>query len=99
MWTVTATRRYLTRQSIRYSIRRPRKTASGWPSKSQRDRIKNIETLIEDLEGEKGAPKSKIIAQANEIGMEPEKAEDEIEKLRRKGEIYEPSEDHFRRTD
>jgi len=68
-------------------------------SKSQRDRIKNIETLIEDLEGEKGAAKSKIIAQANEIGMEPEKAEDEIEKLRRKGEIYEPSEDHFRRTD
>lgn len=65
-------------------------------SKSQRDRIKNVETLIEDLEGEKGAPLSKIIAQANEIGMEPEKAEAEIENLRRKGEIYEPSEDHYR---
>jgi len=65
-------------------------------SKSQRDRIKNVETLIEDLEGEQGAPLSKIIAQANEIGMEPEKAEAEIENLRRKGEIYEPTEDHYR---
>jgi len=70
-------------------------------SKTQRDRIKNVKSLIEELERdhEDGAPVSKVIAQANEIGMEPEDVEAELEKLRNKGEIYEPTEDHLRTTE
>ena len=71
----------------------------GKASPTQRDRIRNIKTLTEDLEAahEDGAPIKKIVAQANEeFGMEPETVEEEIEKLRRKGEVYEPKADHLR---
>lgn len=56
---------------------------------------------IEELERdhEQGAPLSKVIAQANEVGMEPETVDNEIEKLRNKGEVYEPAEDHLRTTE
>jgi replicative DNA helicase Mcm len=69
-------------------------------SKSQRDRIKNLKHLIDDLEGEydEGAPVDVVIERAEEIGMEEGKAEHEIEKLKQKGEVYEPSTDHLRTT-
>ncbi|EMA67038.1 LAGLIDADG family homing endonuclease [Halorubrum kocurii] len=69
-------------------------------SKSQRDRIKNIKGLIADIEEEfeEGAPVEEVLDRAGEIGMDPGKAEQEIEKLRTKGEVYEPKQGHLRTT-
>ena len=69
-------------------------------SKSQRDRIKNIKGLIADIEEEyqEGAPVEEVLDRAGEIGMDPGKAEREIEKLRTKGEVYEPQQGHLRTT-
>jgi replicative DNA helicase Mcm len=69
-------------------------------SKSQRDRIKNIKGLIADIEQEyeEGAPVEEVLDRAGEIGMDPGKAEQEIEKLRTKGEVYEPKQGHLRTT-
>jgi replicative DNA helicase Mcm len=69
-------------------------------SKTQRDRIKNLKQLIKDIEDdyEEGAPVEEVLERADEIGLDRSKAEDEIEKLRRKGEVYEPRQDHLRTT-
>ena len=69
-------------------------------SKTQRDRIKNIKGLISDIEEEfdEGAPIAEVLDRADEIGMDASKAEQEVEKLRRKGEVYEPKQDHLRTT-
>ncbi|MXV62816.1 helix-turn-helix domain-containing protein [Natronorubrum sp. JWXQ-INN-674] len=69
-------------------------------SKSQRDRIKNIKQLISDIEEEydDGAPVDIVLERADEIGMDQSKAEHEIEKLKQKGEVYEPSTDNLRTT-
>jgi replicative DNA helicase Mcm len=69
-------------------------------TKSQRDRIKNIKHLIADLEDEydEGAPVDVVIERAEEAGMDATKAEHEIEKLKQKGEVYEPRTDHLRTT-
>ncbi|MEY7850362.1 cell division protein [Natrarchaeobius sp. A-rgal3] len=69
-------------------------------SKSQRDRIKNIKQLIGDIEEEydDGAPVDIVLERAEEIGMDHSKAEHEIEKLKQKGEVYEPSTDTLRTT-
>ncbi|MFC6615461.1 minichromosome maintenance protein MCM [Halopenitus salinus] len=69
-------------------------------SKSQRDRIKNLKGLIAEIEEEyeEGAPVDEVLERAGEVGMDPGKAEDEIEKLRRKGEVYEPTQNHLRTT-
>ncbi|NHN60784.1 MULTISPECIES: minichromosome maintenance protein MCM [Halorussus] len=69
-------------------------------SKTQRDRIKNLKQLIAEIEDdyEEGAPVDEVMARADEIGMEQSKAEHEIDKLKQKGEVYEPSTDHLRTT-
>ncbi|APW96864.1 XRE family transcriptional regulator [Halobiforma lacisalsi AJ5] len=69
-------------------------------SKSQRDRIKNIKQLIGDIEEEydEGAPVDIVLERAEEIGMDQSKAEHEIDKLKQKGEVYEPSTDNLRTT-
>jgi replicative DNA helicase Mcm len=69
-------------------------------SKSQRDRIRNLKGLIEEIEAEfdDGAPIDEVLDRAEEVGLDPSKAEDEIEKLRRKGEVYEPRQNHLRTT-
>ena len=69
-------------------------------SKTQRDRVKNIRALIGEIQDEydEGAPIDTVLDRAEEIGMERSKAEHEIEKLKRKGEVYEPSTDHLRTT-
>jgi replicative DNA helicase Mcm len=69
-------------------------------SKTQRDRIKNVKTLIEDIEGEyeEGAPVNEVLSRASEAGIDRSKAEQEIENLKKKGELYEPSLDHLRTT-
>ncbi|MEF8800903.1 MAG: LAGLIDADG family homing endonuclease [Halolamina sp.] len=69
-------------------------------SKSQRDRIKSIRELISDVEQEydEGAPIEEVLERAGEVGMDADKAESEIENLRRKGELYEPVQGHLRTT-
>jgi replicative DNA helicase Mcm len=69
-------------------------------SKTQRDRIKNLKQLIGDIEEDydEGAPVDVVLDRADEIGMDPSKAEHEIEKLKQKGEVYEPRTDHIRTT-
>jgi replicative DNA helicase Mcm len=69
-------------------------------SKTQRDRIKNIRTLIAEIEDdyEEGAPVEEVLARAAELGIDEAKAEHEIEKLRQRGEVYEPQNDHLRTT-
>ncbi|WP_049969134.1 minichromosome maintenance protein MCM [Haladaptatus cibarius] len=69
-------------------------------SKTQRDRIKNIKQLIASIEEEydEGAPVEVVLDRADEIGLDPSKAEHEINKLKQKGEVYEPSTDHLRTT-
>jgi hypothetical protein len=67
-------------------------------SKSQRDRVENIKDLVADIEEEyqAGAPVGEVLDRAGEIGMDPGKAEQEIERLRTKGEMYEPMKGHLR---
>ena len=62
-------------------------------SKSQRDRIRDLKNLIESLEPEYdgGVPVEEILEQAGEVGLDAGKAEQEIERLKQKGEIYEPT--------
>ncbi|MFA9415960.1 minichromosome maintenance protein MCM [Natrinema sp. HArc-T2] len=69
-------------------------------SKSQRDRIKNLKGLISDIEEEydDGAPVDIVLERAEEVGMDQSKAEHEIDKLKQKGEVYEPSTDTLRTT-
>ena len=70
-------------------------------SKTQRDRIKDLKGLIEELEDEydEGAPVSEVVSRAGEeLGLDETKAEKEIENLRRKGEVYEPRTDYLRTT-
>jgi replicative DNA helicase Mcm len=70
-------------------------------SKNQRDRIKNLKALISEIEGEyeEGAPVEEVLKRAEEeLDLSESKAEQEIESLRRKGEVYEPRTNHLRTT-
>jgi replicative DNA helicase Mcm len=67
-------------------------------SKSQRDRIKNVKGIIRELqeEYERGAPFEEVIDRAEQAGIDRSKVEHEIQKLKNKGDIYEPQTDHLR---
>jgi len=69
-------------------------------SKSQRDRIKSIKDVIEtvdaEYEGEAGAPLDAIVERAQTEGIEEEKVMDQIEQLRRKGDVYSPMTDQYK---
>ena len=69
-------------------------------SKTQRDRIQNIRGIIADIEDEydEGAPIDVVVERAEEVGIDESKAEHEIEKLKQRGEVYEPRTDHLRTT-
>ncbi|MFB6153469.1 MAG: minichromosome maintenance protein MCM, partial [Halodesulfurarchaeum sp.] len=69
-------------------------------SKSQRDRIRTLRQLIAEIEEEfdEGAPVEEVLARAEEVDMDRQRAEHEIEKLKKQGEVYEPSTDHLRTT-
>ncbi|USZ73740.1 minichromosome maintenance protein MCM [Natronosalvus halobius] len=69
-------------------------------SKSQRDRVKGVKACILDVEEEydRGAPIDVVLERCNSIGIDTDKAESEIEKLKQKGELYEPSEGVFLTT-
>jgi len=68
------------------------------PSEKQRDRIKNVGRLIVEVgeEYDEGAPIDVVLDRAEEMGLEHSKAEHEIDKLKQKGEVYEPSTGHLR---
>ncbi|MFC7071061.1 LAGLIDADG family homing endonuclease [Halobaculum lipolyticum] len=71
-------------------------------SKTQRDRIKGIKDLIQTIaqeyDDEPGAPVDAILERADEAGMDADKAEKQLEKLRTRGEIYEPQQGYVRTT-
>lgn len=69
-------------------------------SKSQRERIKTIRGLIEEIEGEyeNGAPFGEIKNRANDVGLSEDQVEDEIETMRDEGNIYEPADGYLRTT-
>ena len=59
-------------------------------SKTQQDRIKSIRDIIRELQKEiGGANIEKIKEKASEQGLDPDKVEREIEKLKQTGELYE----------
>jgi replicative DNA helicase Mcm len=67
-------------------------------SKPQRDRVKNLKSIVNELNDEfdDGVPVDEVVARAEEVGMDAEKAEHEIEKLKEKGELYQPHTDTVR---
>jgi replicative DNA helicase Mcm len=67
-------------------------------SKSQRDRIKNLKGIITELEGDHaaGAPIEDVKERADAIGMSEQKVEQEIQKLKDKGDAYEAKAGHLR---
>ncbi len=69
-------------------------------SKTQRDRIQSLKALIEEIQEEydNGAPVDVVMERAEEMSMDASKVEREIEKLKRQGEVYEPTTDHLRTT-
>ncbi len=68
-------------------------------TKSQRDKIKEILSIIKELEDEYGtAKRSEILSLAEERGISKSTAQELIEKLRQQGDIFEPKYDHFKTT-
>jgi len=68
---------------------------------SQRDRIQSIEDLIDDVasEHDEGAPAKIVKSRADsELGIDASKTEHEIQKLKNKGKVYEPSTNNLRTT-
>ena len=67
-------------------------------SKSQRDRIRNMEDIVNEIDAEhdRGAPVELVLERAEECGISRSQAEHELEKLRRQGDVYEPETDHLR---
>lgn len=61
-------------------------------SRSQEKRVKNVKTFIREN------PNSELEDVANALGLGMDKAESEIEKLMRKGEIYEPQTGEYQVT-
>jgi replicative DNA helicase Mcm len=67
-------------------------------SKNQRDRIKTVYSIIEDLaaEHDAGAPHGEVIERAGAQGISADDVDHEIESLKDQGEIYEPrQEGHY----
>ncbi|WP_424359430.1 AAA family ATPase [Methanocella sp. MCL-LM] len=66
-------------------------------AKSQRDRIKNLKHLLDELskEYEGSVPVDVLIDRAVESGMPKDKVEKELKKLREIGEIFEPKSGHL----
>lgn len=65
---------------------------------SQRERVRNIESIISELckEHSNGAPIDSVLAEAEEKGMATDKAEHELDKLKEKGEAYQPGDNKIR---
>ena len=72
----------------------------GVTSKSQRDWEKSLKKLVSDIEEEHsgGAPMEAILERAGIVGMDQGRVARGIEKLKHKGELYEPASDRLRTT-
>ena len=70
---------------------------TGTP-KTQRDRIRSLRHLLEHLEGEydKGVPIDRLLEEGEERGMDADRIEHELSKMKQSGEIYEPSSNRYR---
>lgn len=55
-----------------------------------------VRKIQEEHDGDPGAPQEEVIEQAKAKGFTPDRAEQEIQKLRDKGEIYSPNRDYLR---
>jgi hypothetical protein len=68
----------------------------------QRQRIRGLKDLVSELveyhDDHPGAPVENVLEHSQRVGMDPDKAEQELESLRRKGEIYEPQNGFVRTT-
>ncbi len=69
-------------------------------AKSQRDRAKLIRDIIRELqqEHEGKAPKDEVLLHASEAGIDEDKAEDIIKRLKREGAIFEPRNGYLKST-
>ncbi|MCD4798439.1 MAG: AAA family ATPase, partial [Methanosarcinales archaeon] len=69
-------------------------------AKSQRDRVKLIRDIIRELqqEHEGKAPKDEVIQRASEAGIDEDKAEDLIKRLKKEGAIFEPRNGYLKST-
>lgn len=69
-------------------------------STSQRERVRNIRGIIDQLADryDDGVPVEKVVRHARRLGIDEEKAQHEIEKLKQRGEVYEPRTDRLRTT-
>jgi replicative DNA helicase Mcm len=67
-------------------------------SKTQRDRIKSVKALIDEIddEFEDGAPIEEVLDRAEESNIGRSNAKHEIGKLRERGDVYEPTTDRLR---
>lgn len=63
---------------------------------AQNTRVMRVKDLIDELEGDSGAPVDEVLDLAVEKGFDREKVEHEIEKLLHKGKLYEPAEGRLR---
>lgn len=65
---------------------------------TQRERIRGIKDIVADMEDDytRGAPIEEVLDEAEWNGMEREKADHEIDKLKQKGEVYVVAEDYLR---
>ena len=72
-------------------------TNSG-TSAEQRERLKKIKSIISENESIFGecVPIEHVLDRAEDKGMSRSRAELQIEKLRRQGDVYEPETDHLR---
>lgn len=66
-------------------------------STAQRDRVRSIVELIEELDGEYngGAPHEVLVDRAEELGTDCEKTEHELQQLKQKGVVHEPRSDYW----
>lgn len=69
-------------------------------TKSQRDRIRRLQDIIEEVarEHDGGAPHDAVVERAVEEGISESKVEHELETLKRKGDVFEPSSGEYRTT-
>lgn len=69
-------------------------------SKTQRDRVRNLLELIGNIEEEfaDGAPIEEVTSRAAQVGIDPDKVDHEITKLKRQGEVYESKRGYVRTT-
>jgi len=67
-------------------------------SDTHQDSRRTVKAIIGELEDDydEGAPVEAILDRAEEIGMDRGTAANELETLRRQGDVYEPTTDHLR---